>query len=690
MTGVEEGTAKALPGAGSERRGFRSDIQGLRAIAVGLVLTTHAFPDFFGGGFVGVDVFFVISGYLITGLLWNELSRSGTVDLGRFYLRRAARLLPLALVVLLATATATATVLSPLLLDFVPRHIAASGLYVQNWALIAESSAYAARDQGASPLQHFWTLSVEEQFYLVLPILLIASWRRRGPRAAVAVLSIVTAISLGFALGWVPTNPAASYYNTFTRAWEFGMGGLAAVFAVRIGRFRGLAQAAGVVTILAVAVTANAETTTPGLSTVVLVSGTLLVLCAHGNRGSSRTPVDVVLASPQAQYVGGISYGLYLWHWPALMVVQELLPRGSALVGWLGLAVGFVLAAASYPFERWARRRISETGTTRLRTAGLAVTVTGLTAVASIATAVGLVRVAGTDPASPPVSSPSADSGQPSGPQARSCVGAAAMLPDADCDEPGEVSPDPASARQDMPREECKESLGGREVVTCEMGTGATRVALVGDSHAQRLIPAIEPLLDKNGWTVTTYLKSSCPFSATRPVDYASSCGDWNAAVIDELVEREYALVIVNSAAGVLYQAGDTGLSSDEAGAAGMVEHWNRLTRSGAEVVVIRDNPQPGFDRFDPPGCVLRDGPDECVAAEDTALRPDPQVAAAESAGDGVHLVDLSSFYCRDGGCPSVIGGVLVYRDGQHVHSAFAQTLAPFLDQKIKEAVGGR
>lgn len=226
MTGVEEGTAKALPGAGSERRGFRSDIQGLRAIAVGLVLTTHAFPDFFGGGFVGVDVFFVISGYLITGLLWNELSRSGTVDLGRFYLRRAARLLPLALVVLLATATATATVLSPLLLDFVPRHIAASGLYVQNWALIAESSAYAARDQGASPLQHFWTLSVEEQFYLVLPILLIASWRRRGPRAAVAVLSIVTAISLGFALGWVPTNPAASYYNTFTRAWEFGMGGL--------------------------------------------------------------------------------------------------------------------------------------------------------------------------------------------------------------------------------------------------------------------------------------------------------------------------------------------------------------------------------------------------------------------------------------------------------------------------------
>lgn len=666
-----------------ERTTFRPDIQGLRTIAVVLVLTTHAFPSALAGGFLGVDIFFVLSGYLITGILWDDLNRFGRIRLSRFYARRAGRLLPLAIVVLLATGVMVYTVMPPFMREFVGTHLAASGLYVQNWALIAESSSYAARDQGASPFQHYWTLSVEEQFYIVLPVALLVAWRFGSKVWATGIIVFFTAASAGFAMAWSPENHEVSYFNTLTRAWEFGVGALAAVFGIRVRRHRGIAQVLGLALMGASVLTVQDTSTTPGPTTVMLVVGTALLLVSGKTMNEESTPIDKVLTLGPMQYVGNISYGLYLWHWPVLIFAQEVLPVEGAWVGWIGLFVSFALAAASLPGERWARRLVAHRATNPAHSLRLGTVLVASTVVLALGAGLALGRTAPSPVASPTSPNESSTmSGAPSALAYENCVGAAAMLPGADCTTSDSVDPDPASARQDMPYEECKESLNGTEVIKCTLGDGPRQVAVVGDSHAQRLVPALEIIAENDGWTLTTYLKSSCPFSAATPVNYASSCSEWNSAVIDELVATEYDVIVVNSAAGVQFHA-DRGLDSLTTGAEGMVNHWSRLQESGSEVVAIRDNPQPGFARMDPPACVLRSGPEECDAPEDQALLDDPQVTAVEELEGPARLIDLTPMYCRDGTCPSVIGGKLVYRDGQHLHSAYVMTLVPALREEL-------
>lgn len=658
----------------------RPDIQGLRAIAVLLVMVTHAFPQTLTGGFLGVDVFFVISGYLITGLLAEEYRSTGRIDLARFYARRAGRLLPLAVTVLVVTGLVVFLVLSPFLRETAGRHLVASGLYVQNWMLIADSASYAAVDEGASPFQHYWSLSVEEQFYIVLPVCLLLGLRS-GRRTGFAVLTILTAASLGFALGWTPDNDAAAYFNTATRVWEFGFGGLAALLGLRLTRGRLAAQLGAVVALGAVVGLVDDATHTPGPTTLIAVLATLVLLLPDSEDAPRSTPVDAVLSSRPFTLIGDMSYGLYLWHWPALVVAQGLLAGSSGTA--IALAASFGLAAASLPLERSFRQRVSTAARTTRRSVLAGGSVVAAASALAVVVGTGLAGTAPQTTAQPPSNQPSPPVREGEPLESEECVGAAAMAPGADCPTGDSVQPDPASARTDMPHEECKESLTGQEVRDCTFGEGDVRVALVGDSHAQRLLPALEPVAAKRGWSVTSYLKSSCPFSAARPIAYSSSCSAWNDAVMERLLREKYDIVLVSSASGVGFHPDEAG-DSFSAGAAGMVDHWTRLHEEGAHVIAVRDNPQPGFARIDPPACVLRNGPSQCDASQDQALKEDPQVRAVEESNGAARLIDLTRYYCRDGQCPSVIGGVLVYRDGQHIHSAFARTLAPYLDQELE------
>jgi peptidoglycan/LPS O-acetylase OafA/YrhL len=213
------------------KEGFRPDVEGLRAVAVGAVLLYHAGVPFAPGGYVGVDVFFVISGFLITGLLVRELEKTGTVSLARFYSRRAKRLLPLTVVVLAFVVAVSWPLFDPVRMDEVSLGVVASGLYVMNWLLAARATDYFAAGLQASPVQHFWTLAVEEQFYLIWPALLLcAAWwsRRTGPGlrpVLAATFAAVTILSLAYSVYATELQAGAAYFSTLTRGWELALGG---------------------------------------------------------------------------------------------------------------------------------------------------------------------------------------------------------------------------------------------------------------------------------------------------------------------------------------------------------------------------------------------------------------------------------------------------------------------------------
>ncbi|WP_256841267.1 acyltransferase family protein [Ornithinimicrobium cryptoxanthini] len=338
-----------MPGRHSGTAHFRPDIEGLRAVAVLMVLAFHAGLPFAPGGFAGVDVFFVISGFLITGLLVREVERSGRVSLLTFYARRAKRLLPAASLVLVATG-----ILSWL---FIPRirwaeiggDLVASAAYLVNWRLASRSVDYLAEDSVASPVQHYWSLAVEEQFYIFWPLLIVlGAWlvhrhRLRTRPVLGALLVLVVLASLGWSVVATATQPETAYFVTTTRLWELGIGGLVAITApfwqrVAPGPATGIAWA-GLLALASSATLLGPATPWPGSAALLPTLGTAAVI-AGGFAARSRGPVRLLGAAPMRE-IGATSYSLYLWHWPLLVVA-------AAAWGELSLWQGVAIAALSY------------------------------------------------------------------------------------------------------------------------------------------------------------------------------------------------------------------------------------------------------------------------------------------------------------------------------------------------------
>lgn len=338
---------------------MRPEIQALRAVAIGCVVLYHFWPAVLPAGFVGVDVFFVVSGFLITGLLLRDAERYDRVRLREFYLRRLRRILPAALVVLSACAAAT--------LLFVPRaewrpflqQVLSSGLYVQNWHLARDSQIPRRADLESTPVQHFWSLSVEEQFYLVWPLLIIAAlWLatrlgRRRLAVVAAVLGVATAASFVHGMILTGQDHNVAYFSTLSRAWEFGVGGLLALLPVLVGerlrRTRALASWAGLAAIAVAALTFTDPEAFPGWIALLPVLGTAAVIWA-GMPRAALSPAPVAGLRP-VQWFGDLSYSLYLWHWPIIMFTPYLTGQPSqAPVMVLLLVLSVLVADAS---KRW-------------------------------------------------------------------------------------------------------------------------------------------------------------------------------------------------------------------------------------------------------------------------------------------------------------------------------------------------
>lgn len=661
--------AAARRAAQQPPRGFRPDVEGLRAVAVLLVLAYHAGLPWASGGYVGVDVFFVISGFLITGLLVKELRSTGRVSLARFYARRARRLLPASAVVLAATAVLTVVALPATRWSGVAGDLLASTAYVMNWRLAASATDYLAADDAASPLQHFWSLGVEEQFYLVWPVLLLAVtwWARRTGRPLgpplVGGLLLLAVPSLWWSSALTAADPGAAYFVTTTRVWELGLGGLLALAGPRLARLPAAAAhgagAVGVAAVLWAGVAFDGATPFPGTAALVPTVGAALVVAA-GVAGH-RTPVARLLSTAPMTWVGRLSYVLYLWHWP--LVVAAVALWGDRLAVTVAAVVVSVLPA-------WLTHVLVEEPLRRSRSLAVPRRAVG---VAAAVLAVGVLAAGGVRLAVP-------------------SVPAAAQQG---------IVPDPLVASDDVPvlyADDCHTPQDEVEPRRCAYGDlDGPRVVLAGDSHAAQWLPALRAVAEDRGWRLEVRTKSACPFAdlpVTLPdgADYPQ-CAQWNERLLAELTgpDRPDLLVTTNQLA---YQVPGLGDADPDAARAtsrqalreGLRRTWQQVTAAGVPVVVLVDTPRPGFDV---PECVVenREDPGECAVPREQAVTDDVHAAAAAGLDD-VQVVDLTDDICPGQWCQPVRDGLLVYRDSHHLTATFAATLTPLLAERLPPRPG--
>jgi peptidoglycan/LPS O-acetylase OafA/YrhL len=640
---------------------IRPEIQALRALAVATVVVCHFWPSALPGGFVGVDVFFVISGYLITAQLLR------TRGLAAFWARRARRILPAALLVLAVCALATLAWVPDVDRGGFLAEIRASAFYVENWQLAHTAVDYFAAGDAVSPVQHFWSLSAEEQFYLVWPLLILAAWRRRA-----LVLALVTLASFAYALYDTAASPAAAYFVTPTRAWEFGVGGLLAVAGTsRVPR--PAVCWAGLAAIAVAAAAFSGATPFPGSAALLPVLGAAAVIWA-------AAPLRPLALRP-VQFLGDVSYGVYLWHWPLLIlapyVVSGGVPRGALLIATLGLA------AAT---KRWVEDPVRRAGPLLARPPRWTLApALALTALVIGLTAAGSLRVRH-DIALAQRASKVVLERRPR------CFGAAAHVPGRRCVNPAlrlTVVPTPAEAR-DRGNLACGLSEFSGELHLCGFGVAPGRaretVALVGDSHASHWRTALDVVARRRGWAGISLAHAACPLSTTIPAalpgDAAAHCRAWNREVGAWLAGHPavHTLVVSAIAGGPTYAKVDA--------EAGYLAAWRELPRSVTDLVVIRDTPKARLSTAD---CVSRamaagrPAGTACRLPRARALPPDPQVAAAHRlTGRRVHVVDMTRFICDARWCRPVIGGALVYKDDNHLTEVFARTLGPYLAQAMR------
>jgi peptidoglycan/LPS O-acetylase OafA/YrhL len=654
--------------AGGERHlRFRPDIEGLRAVAILLVVLYHAGFRYARSGFLGVDVFFVLSGFLITGLLLDEITATGRVSLTRFWARRARRLLPAAALVTLAVLVASVLWLDP----FDQRSVAATArafaLYGSNILFAVRSTDYFGGAAIRDPLLHTWSLSVEEQFYLFFApaMLVVALWfRARGSEASrrrfAAAAAAVTLLSLAGCVVLAKRYPVIAFYALPARAWEFGLGALAVLAARRMAAVRApvleLLAIAGLAAIVGSSAFFREDGPVLGLRTLVPTLGTVAVILAGA--ADHRTLVGRALGLAPMRLVGRLSYSWYLWHWPALVYLRERVGdpslRTSVAVALLSLvpaAIAYRLVESPIRFSSALARR------PRPVIAGAV-----LLAVATVAIATGAARYATWTLGTPRY---------------------AAILA--------------ARAHARTYDDGCQVPLLAVESPPCRYGPGRndTTVVLFGDSHAAQWFPAMDSIARMRGWSLVNLTKTGCP-SVWVDVPNAKlgrrylECDRWREHAIGRIVALKPRLVVVASANSYNVILGGAQPHTDSSAVARRVWHDGiartlaALGPSGARLVYLQDTPRMPWDV---PRCLVRhvDEPQRCAVSRRRAVseRAAGSERHAAFSVPGTAFVSLDDRICDGDRCPAMRDGVVRYSDSDHLAVRFVESLAPALSAEL-------
>ena len=645
---------------------FRPDIEGLRGIAVLLVVAFHSHISLWRGGFLGVDIFFVLSGYLITALLLQELETSGTLSLVGFYARRARRLLPAAAVVVVFTVVTGIFLLSPIEQIRYSKTALATTLYVSNLWFIRQSSDYFSADSANNPLLHTWSLAVEEQFYFVWPVLVWVGFRLSRSRTGLSkFLGGISVLSLIACVWLTRTNQPWAFFGSPPRAWEFGVGGIACMIPVtaftnRYGKF--IASWTSLLVVLGAAMLFRPGEAFPGSRALIpaLATAILLVLgAAEVSAGAGR-----MLAHPLLQWFGRLSYSWYLWHWPLLIYAAVLFPRisiyGRLLAVMVALFAAFLTQRAIENPVRFHRGLL----TRPVLCLGLA----AMLMVLNIGISLGSYRLS----------------------KSSETVPGQRML-QAVVDE---FSP--------LSNSGCIASFGETHARQCVFGDkqADTTVALFGDSHAAHWFPALEQIAQERKWKLLTFLKFACP-TADVPVynprlgRVETECAVWRADALTEIIALHPNLIVVGNSSSYV----DTpnrpegyGTSTATAWEEGTRRTVAAFDRAGLRTVVLHDVP---LAKMDVPICLSRVLAHRwypatwCTSSRTEALDPDVLRAEQEAVRGlrAVSVVDFSDVFCDLSTCKVEVQGEPIYRDQDHLDAAFSRALAPLLSLKLSALI---
>ncbi len=683
MTSPRVQDAPAGAGTDTVRRvaryaGFRPEVQGLRFVAVLLVAVYHVFLGRVSGG---VDVFLLISAFFLTLSFVRKLEAGRPLALGRYWLHVFKRLLPLAVLTILGTLVLAWWFFPEARIDRIRTEALASVLYVENWALaLAEVDYYAADDSTASPFQHFWSLSVQGQVFLLWPLVFGAAWLlcRRGRWRPVPVLAVCFGLIFAASLAWsvhaTATNQAFTYFDTRARLWEFALGSLLALALPYLNPPRAVRVVlgwAGMASMVSVGVLVDVQGAFPGWIALWPLASAAAIIVA--GRTGSPFGLDRILASAPLVRLGDASYALYLVHWPLLITYLVLRdrpvagPRSGVAIIVVSLLLAVLLTKlVERPFQQWAWPE-----RTKQRLA------------VSVAVSLALVAV-------PVLVWQQADARRAAvlaEEAARNNPGAAVLAPDfefrGDPDAPtlplasalGDewvALPEPCSGRfapeQEILEPSCRQ--------TPALADPERTIAVVGNSHMEQFMGALIPLAEEHGWQVVSVLQPGCAF-AVRPE--GDACHEGNEAAL-EYVERLSPDAVMTTST---YAARMDG--SAEAVVGGFPELVDRLTGQGIDVVGFRDNP-----RFDanPYECAERHGQDaeRCRVPVDQVLAP---VNPADALRDrsGFTSLDLTDLICPEGVCRPVVGNVYVFFDPHHLTWTYARTMAPAVEERLPGAL---
>ncbi len=656
-------------------------IQGLRAIAVLAVLLFHIWPNLMPGGYVGVDVFFVISGYLITGLLLREAQEFGKISLLDFYSRRIIRLLPAAVLVILVSSFFVG-LLPQVQWPDIAKEMVASTIYMQNWWLAYQSVDYLAEDSAQGLLRHYWSLSVEEQYYIFWPIMIMLAMLvkpalQKFPERIVFFLALTVGLmSLIYSIYLTNHNPPMAYFSTTTRAWELALGSGLTVLIPKLVKtnmlFRATLGWLGLALITSTFFIFSETTKFPGYLALIPTLGTALVI--FSGQTSYVFSVERFLRPICVQYLGDISYSLYLWHWPVLLIYKSLLINDTGLHhGFVVLGISILLAHFTKIWVEDPFRQVKLSPWKGLNFSWV-IFATSLVAVALVAAVILYVFQSKT------LSTKSIGK-----------INASILTIPYNPQIP--TIPSVNYAKEDNPdvyHLKCHVNQVSSEPKSCSFGLTSARhtIVLVGDSHAAQWLPTIQEIFkNRPDWKIVTFTKSACAFNAATVTigkgrQPYSSCSEWNKRVLSKLDILRPDIVVTSSSSGYHVNNVINDKENLDALVDGLLVNWEQLLRVSKKVVVIRETPKM---EKNVPECMsgLNATLEQCSVSLQRVMRNDPIFFAVQrkpQSWDMLSYADLTEQICEAGICKPVSGQILIWRDSHHLTATFARLLASKLE----------
>lgn len=598
-------------------------IQALRALAAILVILFHA--ELVGGGYIGVDIFYVISGYLITGLIVREIEESGSLNFKAFYLRRIKRLLPTSFSILMVTALTAWYFYPGTMRDELGRHIFAAAVYVSNFLFAFWQMDYQNLNAIPPVVVHFWSLAVEEQFYIFWPMIVLAAFKFGGRKNLFKVIGAMTAASFAFSLYLTEVSPIWAFYSLPTRAWELGIGAL----LLAIPKKYKLSVAYPWIALLLITYASffyTDKTPFPGTAAIAPVLGTAAAIASIS---SWPRILNFFSNLRVTQWLGEISYPLYLWHWPLLVIPMVYLGRGLHIYERALAIVGtLVLADLTHRYIEQPLRHISLSPKKIISGAVIASLIATGTGLAISASANNMITLSAGE----------------------------------------SYSLDEIMVKPQVYLDDCHVNNGETVSGDCTYGPASEdKIVLFGDSHAAQWMPVLEELAYKKNFQLISLTKSACPAAAVIKVESGeyknADCSKWRENSIARIQALKPMAVIVS---GMQHFEMPSGYSSRaDWWREGQAKTFAGLRGSSQNIIYISDTPHPLRDI---PSCIAAGRIDKCNSTEPSEAIFSP----------GWKQINPTSWFCAQT-CPAIIDGVVAYRDASHISVLMSKKIEPQL-----------